>query len=149
VYPACQASIICLIMKEEAKSHRLELFREASILQLKLVADGFRDALLIPISIAAAIIGLIRGGEDCDREFRRVIKLGRRSERWINLFGHQPPLGVEHPAGSMDMILSQVESVVLEQYKKGKSTAETRAAVRKAMKKDPKEKEDGPGEKAQ
>ena len=149
MYPACQASIIRHIMKEEAKSHRLELFREASILQLKLVADGFRDALLIPISIAAAIIGLIRGGEDCDQEFRRVIKLGRRSERWINLFGHQPPLGVEHPAGSMDIILSQVESVVLEQYKKGKSTAETRAAVRKAMKKDPDEKEDGPGEQTQ
>jgi len=123
-------------MNDESKSHRLELFREASILQLKLLADGFRDALLIPISIVAAGIGLIRGGEDCDQEYRRVIKLGRRSERWINLFGHQQPLGVEHPAGSMDIILSQVESVVLEQYKKGKSTAETRAAVRQAMKGD-------------
>jgi hypothetical protein len=137
------------MMNEESKNHRIELFREVSILQLKLVADGFRDALLIPISIVAAIIGLIRGGEDCDQEFRRVIKLGRRSERWINLFGHQPPLGMEHPAGSMDMILSQVESVVLEQYKKGRSTSETRAAVREAMKNDPGKKEDVPGEKTQ
>lgn len=121
-------------MKNEPRNPRIELFRDASVLQLKLLADGFRDAMLIPISIVAAIVGLVRGGENCDEEFRRVIKLGRRSERWINLFGQQQPLGVEHPAGSMDIILSQVESVVMDQYRKGKSTAEARAAVRKAMK---------------
>jgi len=122
-------------MNIETKNPRTELAREAAILQLKLLADGIRDALLIPISLVAALIGLLRGGEDCDREYRRVIKLGRRSERWINLFGHQQPLGRAHPAGSMDKILNQVETVVMEQYQKGRSASETRAAVRKAMKK--------------
>jgi len=121
-------------MNSTNESPRFTLIRETATLQLKLIADGFRDAVLIPISLLAALIGLLRGGEDCDREFRRVIKLGRRSERWINLFGHQQPLSGSHPAGSMDKILSQVESVVLDQYKKGRSTKETRAAVRKAMK---------------
>jgi hypothetical protein len=120
-------------MNKEKSNPRFDLIRDTAVLQLKLVADGFRDAMLIPISIVAAFIGLLRGGQDCDREFRRVIELGRRSERWINLFGHQPPLGTEHPAGSMDIILSQVEAIVLEQYKKGKSASETRSAVRKAM----------------
>ena len=91
--------------------------------------------LLIPVSILAALIGLLRGGEECDREFRRVIKLGRRSERWINLFGHQRPLGVSHPAGSMDHILNQVESIVMDQYRKGGSATDARDAVSKAMKK--------------
>jgi hypothetical protein len=120
-------------MNKEKSNPRIDLIHDTVVLQLKLVADGFRDAMLIPVSIVAAFIGFLRGGQDCDREFRRVIELGRRSERWINLFGHQPPLGTEHPAGSMDIILSQVEAIVLEQYKKGKSDSETRSAVRKAM----------------
>jgi hypothetical protein len=124
-------------MNSTNSSPRITLIRETAILQLKLLADGFRDAVLIPISLLATLIGLLRGGEDCDREYRRVIKLGRRSERWINLFGHQQPLGLSHPAGSMDKILNQVESVVMDQYKKGRSTAETRAAVRQALKKEP------------
>lgn len=123
-------------MNSTNQSPRFALIRETATLQLKLLADGFRDAILIPISLLAALVGLLRGGKDCDREYRRVIKLGRRSERWINLFGHQRPLGGTHPAGSMDSILSQVESVVMDQYKKGRSTAETRAAVRKVLKKD-------------
>lgn len=82
------------------------------VLQAKLVLDGLRDAILIPVSIVAALVGLLRGGEECDREFRRVIKLGRRSERWINLFGHQRPLG-RSPAGSVDNVLDRVEQSVL------------------------------------
>ena len=88
---------------------------------------------LIPISIVAALIGLLRGGDDCDAEFRRVIKLGRRSERWINLFGHQRPLGYGNPVGSMDKILNQVEAVVMEQRRKGSTADEIKEAVRKAM----------------
>jgi hypothetical protein len=121
-------------MTNKSSSPRFELFRETAILQLKLLADGFRDAALIPISLIAGLVGFVRGGEDCDRAFRQVLKLGRRSERWINLFGHQKPLGIEHPAGSMDKILEQVEAVVIEQYQKGKTSTEVREAVRKSMK---------------
>ena len=106
------------MMTHETRSPRAKLFREAAILQIKLIADGFRDAVLIPVSLFAALIGLLRGGEEADREFRRIIKLGRRSERWINLFGQQRPLGRPHPADSMDTVLGQVESALVKQYKK-------------------------------
>lgn len=102
------------------RSPRAELVRAAAIFQIKLLADGLRDALLIPLSLVAALVGLLRGGEDCGREFGRVIKLGRRSERWINLFGHQQPLGRPGAGGSMDSILHQVESTVVEQYRRGR-----------------------------
>jgi hypothetical protein len=118
---------------DQQNNPRLALARETAIFQIKLLADGIRDALLIPISLVAGALGILRGGEGCDREFREVIRLGRRSERWINLFGHEKPLGMEHPAGSMDRILEQVEAVVIEQYKKGKSASEVRDAVRKSM----------------
>ncbi len=103
------------------------------MLQLKLLADGLRDALLIPLSLVAALVGLLRGGDEPDREYRRVIDLGRQTERWINLFGQQQPLESLHPVGSIDIILDQVEAIVMDQRKKGKTEAETRAAVRKAM----------------
>jgi len=109
------------------------LLREAAVLQLKLLADGLRDAALIPISLLAALVGFIRGGEDPAREYRKVIKLGRRSERWIDLFGHQRPLGKAHPAGSLDNVLNQVEDVVMDQYRKGRSSAETRTAIREVL----------------
>ena len=120
-------------MKNEPHSPRIELMREAAVLQLKLLADGLRDAALIPVSLLAALVGLVRGGEEPDREYRQVIKLGRRSERWINLFGHQRPLGKSHPAGSLDTVLKQVEDVVTDQYRKGKTSAEARTAIRAAL----------------
>jgi hypothetical protein len=106
-------------METANRNPRVELIRETAVLQIKLLVDGLRDAILIPLSLVAALIGVMRGGPDCDREFRRVIKLGHRSERWINLFGHQRPLGSDPAKGSMDSVLEQVESVVMEQYKRG------------------------------
>ena len=114
-------------MSHETHSPRVKLIRESAVLQIKLLADGFRDAILIPVSLIATLIGLFRGGDEPDREYRRVIKLGRRSERWINLFGHQRPLGKSHPAGSLDKMLGQVESTVVGKYKKGRDTAKDNA----------------------
>jgi hypothetical protein len=120
-------------MNDKPRNPRLELMREVAVLQLKLVADGFRDALLIPVSLLAGLMGLVRGGEEPDREFRRVLKLGRRSERWINLFGQQRPLGKSHPAGSLDVVLEQVETTVMEQYRKGRTPAEARTAIKEVL----------------
>ena len=111
-------------MNKEKESPRMKLIREVAVLQLKLLADGLRDAALIPISLVAAFIGFLRGGDQPDREYRRVIKLGRRSERWINLFGHQRPLGKSHPVGSLDTVLNQAEAVVIEKYRRGQESKE-------------------------
>ena len=37
----------------EPRYSRIELMREVAVLQLKLVADGIRDAVLIPVSLLA------------------------------------------------------------------------------------------------
>jgi len=120
-------------MNDKTTNPRVKLVRDTAVLQLKLMVDGIRDALLIPVSLLSAVLGLIRGGDEADREFQRVLKWGRRSERWINLFGHQSPLGRSHPGGSMDLLLDQVEDVVLEQYRRGRNTEEARAAIKAAL----------------
>jgi hypothetical protein len=66
---------------------RLQLIWDVTLFQFKLAADGLRDLLLSPVSIVAGIMGLLAGGEDPHRYFRRLLRLGRRSEIWINLFG--------------------------------------------------------------
>lgn len=125
--------------KAPPSSPRIALIRDATVLQVKLLADGLRDAALIPFSLIGAGIGLIRGGEDADREFRQIIKLGRRTERWINLFGHHRPLARKHPAGSLDSLIERVENVVRDQYRKGSTTSEAKAAIEKALQEDPPE----------
>ena len=120
-------------MSEEEQSSRIQVMRDMIVLQVKLLVDGARDAILIPVSFLAALLGVIRGGNEPDREFKRVLKWGRRSERWINLFGHQPPFGRSHPAGSLDEMLDRVEEVVVDQYQKGKNPEEARAAINAAM----------------
>ena len=114
-------------MSNTPEHARANLFRKTLILQIKLVVDGIRDAILIPVSLGAALLGLIRGGSDMDHELNIVLDYGRQSERWINLFGNHPP------TGSLDTLLQQVESVITEQYKKGRSVEEAKAAVKAAM----------------
>jgi hypothetical protein len=120
-------------LNEVPINHRAALLRNAVVLQLKLVVDGLRDAALIPLALVATALGLMRGGEDADREFRRVIKLGRRSERWINLFGHETPPRRKGPGSSLDQLLERVEAVVVEQHSKGRNSDEARAAIKAAL----------------
>ena len=63
------------------------------VFQAKLVLDGLRDVVLVPVSLFAALFGLIAGGNEPDRFFQQVLRLGRRSEVWINLFGHRSHKG--------------------------------------------------------
>ena len=132
-------------MGEKTLNPRTRLVRDTAVLQLKLMVDGVRDALLIPVSLMAAVLGLVRGGDQANREFQRVIKWGRRSERWINLFGHQSPRGRTHPSASMDLLLDRVEQVVLDQYRRGRNTDEAREAIKAALEDSPGGEMDKPG----
>ncbi|MFT7654471.1 MAG: hypothetical protein ACI9ON_004357 [Limisphaerales bacterium] len=84
---------------ESVHQSRISLIWEVLLFQVKVLADGIRDILLVPVSLAAAIIGLVSGGDDPGRPFRKVMLLGQRSEHWINLFGHR-----KH--GTADTLLS-------------------------------------------
>ena len=66
---------------------RLELVWEVALMQLKLIVGGVRDLALIPISIGAAVLGLVTGGDEPEQHFRKVQHFWRRTEAWINLLG--------------------------------------------------------------
>ena len=104
-------------MNETDTSKRSELFRNALLFQLKLMADGFRDLVLIPVSFFAALIGILRGGDEPEREFDQVIDIGRQSEQWINLFGNHDVPDSTKMTTSIDVVFSKVEEVLKQQYK--------------------------------
>ena len=88
------------------ETSRLQLLWDVLVFQFKLAADGLRDVLLSPVSIISAVMGLVAGGDRPDRYFRQVLRLGRRSEVWINLFGYR-----KH-AGTSDELIAPLKDKV-------------------------------------
>jgi hypothetical protein len=99
---------------------RLHLVWDVTVFQFKLAADGLRDLLLSsPLSIIAAILGLVRGGDAPDRYFRSLQRLGRRTDLWINLFG------THSRAGTSDELIRPLKDRVM-------SEAQANPILRKA-----------------
>ena len=71
------------------KTSRLNLIWSVLVFQLKLIVDGLRDVILVPISLVAGVLGLLVGGAKPARYFELVLRFGRRTEQWINLFGRE------------------------------------------------------------
>jgi len=86
---------------------RLQLVLDVLVFQFKLAADGLRDVLLSPLSLIAAIMGLIAGGDDPYRYFRDLLRFGRRTEIWINLFGYR-----KH-SGTSDELIAPIKAKVI------------------------------------
>jgi hypothetical protein len=118
---------------------RRDMVRDVAVFQLKLLADGFRDLLLVPVSIAAALVALLKKGPKPGPEFYDLLRAGRRSEHWINLFG-----AVDQVHGKksddetvrrddVDQLVSKVESFVVEEYRNGRVTAQARELLERAL----------------
>lgn len=68
------------------KATRSVLIRDFLIFQMKLFLDGFKDILMIQLSIIAVVVDLFFGGRR-RRLFYKVIRLGERIDLWLNLHG--------------------------------------------------------------
>lgn len=68
------------------KASRSVLIRDFLIFQLKLVLDGFKDVLMIQLSLVAIVGDLLTGGGK-NPLFYRVMGLGERIDLWLNLHG--------------------------------------------------------------
>lgn len=120
-------------MSETKTSKRGELIHEAVVFQLKLMADGFRDLVLLPVSLIATVIGLLRGGDEPDREFQQVIQFGRESEQWINLFGNHDLPENTHAVASIDALFTKVEDTLKQHYKTAGTSKHAQAEIDEAL----------------
>jgi hypothetical protein len=111
---------------------RWTLVRDIAVLQVKLVVDGLRDFILVPVSMIAGIISLFKMGDKSESEFYNLLRIGRKSERWINLFGAAervpaPANERDHfPEEDIDALVGRVESYVIDEYKKGGVTKQAK-----------------------
>lgn len=107
--------------------------------QFKLAMDGLRDLLLSPVSIACVLYGILVQREQPDKYFRRLMRFGRDSDHFINLFGEKHKTHTPEPCIDQvdeDIVLSstnaadirtitsddyvkKLESLILSEYKKG------------------------------
>ena len=130
------------VENEATHSPHWTLIRDLAVLQVKLLVDGFRDLVLLPASIIAAIISLSRteNGKP-GPEFYKLLVLGKQSEYFINLFGalRNAPADIDpQDLGSgaeMDDIVSRVESFVVDEYKRGGVTAQAKSRIDEALEK--------------
>jgi len=120
-------------VSETKPSKRGILIRNTVVFQLKLMADGFRDLLLLPISLIATIIGLLRGGDEPEREFNQVIEVGRDSEEWINLFGNHDVPDSTNAVASIDALFTKVEKTLKQQYLAAGTSAKAQAEIDEAL----------------
>jgi len=116
------------------------LIRDIAVLQVKLIVDGLRDLILVPASLIAGIVSIVRTNEGKPgNEFYTLVSIGKQSERWINLFGalkNAPPEVVEDYRfgdADIDEIVSRMESFVVDEYKQGGVTAQAKDRIEKAI----------------
>lgn len=81
--------------------------RRLLVLQLKLYIDAFRDLCLSGLALGAFVIDLVQHNSGPDCYFEQIMKLGRRTERAINLFDQFDPAAQN--GHSVDSILRNVE----------------------------------------
>ena len=118
---------------------RWTLIRDIAVFQMKLIVDGLRDLILLPVSLVAGLISLMKGGTELGSEFYDLLRVGRRSEHWINLFGAaermhgSSKLEEFFPADDIDEIVSRVESFVVDEYNKGGVTAQAKKRFDQAL----------------
>ena len=118
--------------EEETGPDRLTLARDIAVLQVKLIVDGLRDFILVPISLVAGLISLFRAGDPSGNEFYNLLRVGKRSERWINLFEAADRVPeraegrVRFPDEDIDALVGRVESFVVEEYRSGGVTRQAK-----------------------
>ena len=120
-------------MSDTNTSKRSILIRNTVVFQLKLMVDGLRDLVLLPVSLIATLIGLLRGGDEPEREFNQVIEIGRESEQWINLFGNHDAKDNSSAVVSIDAIFTKVEKTLKKQYQAAGTSKSAQAEIDEAL----------------
>jgi hypothetical protein len=121
-----------------ASESRWQLIRDLLVFQVKLGLDALRDLALSPISLVAAILDLVASADRERSFFYQVLRAGRRSERWIDLFGEADRIEPRDAAeagerASLDRVVRRVEALVVEQYERGGVTAQAKAAIDRSL----------------
>jgi hypothetical protein len=98
-------------MDTETKRKVWPLVRAVAMVQVKLLLGAARDLALSPLTLAAALLDLVRLKSHEPQFFRAVMRIGEHTESWIDLWS-----AARHPDSppreNVDTLLARVEEVV-------------------------------------
>ncbi len=116
------------------------LVRDVAVLQFKLIVDGLRDFMLVPISLVTGLISVVTGKDGVpNTQFYDLLLVGKQSEQWIDLFGalRNAPADMQQrvrfPDANMDEVLDNIEAFVVNEEKRGGMTAQARKRFEKTL----------------
>lgn len=144
------------VLDADHREQRWRLVRDLAVFQGKLFVDGIKDLVLSPVSLVAALLGLLLDRRDPGRSFYAVLRWGHGFDRWVNLFGASqralPPASEPHadaPVTSsdppqaadprraanegLDAYVARLERVLVDQYRRGGLTAKAKDAIDQAL----------------
>mgnify|MGYP001816545745 CR=1 FL=1 len=86
-----------------------QAFRHLLVFQVKLLADAARDLLLSPVSVVVFILDALSKPRLDNSLYLRLMLLGRRSDRMINLFDEHKDAG----HFTVDQAIEELEDMVM------------------------------------
>jgi len=126
--------------KKETGPERWTMLRDLGVLQIKLIVDGLRDIVLVPLSLVAGVISIASGKDGRPGpEFYHLLAWGKQSEVWINLFGavKNAPEEMEQTIPfrdkDIDDIVGRLESFVVDEVKRGGVTTQAKERLDKLL----------------
>jgi hypothetical protein len=110
-----------------SKNESWSLIRHGIVFQLKLGLDALRDILMSPVSIVLIVADIVMTNNHQQSYFIRLMRIGKKSDRWINLFAADLPDAKPSDSSvaedsNVDYWFSKIETVVKEQQVDGKLT---------------------------
>jgi len=124
--------------RKEAGVERWTMLRDLGVLQVKLIVDGLRDIVLVPLSLVAGVVSIASSKDGCPGpQFYHLLAWGKQSEVWINLFGavKNSPEKIEQPKPfgdkDIDDIVGRLESFVVDEVKRGGVTTQAKERLDK------------------
>ena len=96
-------------------------FRHLVVFQLKLAADALRDLVMSPLSIVVFMIDAVRKPALEDSLYLQLMLLGRRSDRFINLFDEYKDKGhhtMDEAIESLERLASEVSGEAREEERR-------------------------------
>ncbi|HMM66694.1 MAG TPA: hypothetical protein PKC03_07100 [Dokdonella sp.] len=98
-------------MNPDTAPTRSSLARDVLLLQFKLLLDALRDLALSPLTLAAAALDFLLAGRQPPRYFHAVLKLGERSDEWIDLWAAARGARATDRE-NVDAMLARIEEVI-------------------------------------
>ena len=107
---------------------RGQLIRHVLEFQFKLALDSLSHLLVGPLSLIAALAGILTIHRDPSRYFDQVLQWGHRFEQWINLFSTRSE---DSNLPTADDFVRKAESIVRSELGNGAAMPKVRRSAKK------------------